>query len=102
MRRTLCVLVAGLVRLAVGSGRSKDVEIIVLGHELAVLRRQVDRPASEDGDRTLLGAVARRCLAGPVAAGSSNRTRCWGGIAGGSPVTGPIGHDVAGDLPRQR
>lgn len=59
MRRTLYVLVAGLIRLAVGSGRSKDVEIIVLGHELAVLRRQVDRPAINDGDRTLLGAVAQ-------------------------------------------
>ena len=59
MRRTLYVLVAGLIRLAVGSGRSKDVEIIVLRHQLAVLRRQVDRPAINDDDRTLLGAVAQ-------------------------------------------
>jgi putative transposase len=51
-------------RLAVRSGRSKDLEIIVLRHQLAVLRRQVDRPAINDDDRTLLGASPRRCRAG--------------------------------------
>jgi transposase InsO family protein len=40
------------------SGRSKDLEIIVLRHQLRVLRRQVDRPAIHDDDRTLLGAIA--------------------------------------------
>ncbi|MDH4148729.1 MAG: hypothetical protein OEY23_26545, partial [Acidimicrobiia bacterium] len=40
------------------SGRSKDLEIIVLRHQLAVLRRQTKRPALTDGDRTLLGAIA--------------------------------------------
>ena len=68
MRRTLYVLVVGLIGLAVRSGRSKDLEIIVLRHQLAVLRRQVDRPAIKDDDRTLLGAVAqalaRRARAG--------------------------------------
>jgi hypothetical protein len=59
MRRTLYVLVLGLIGLAVRSGRSKDLEIIVLRHQLAVLRRQVDRPAITDEDRTLLGAVAQ-------------------------------------------
>ena len=49
---------AGLARLAVGSGRSKDPEIIVLGHQLQVLRRQVDRPSVSDEDRTVLGAIA--------------------------------------------
>ena len=68
MHRTLYRLVIGLVALAVRSGRSKDLEIIVLRHQLAVLRRQVDRPAIDDDDRTLLGAVAqalsRRARAG--------------------------------------
>ena len=40
------------------SGRSKDLEIIVLGHQLGVLRRQVDRPEITDADRSLLGAIA--------------------------------------------
>ena len=59
MQRTLYRLVVGLIALAVRSGRSKDLEIVVLRHQLAVLRRQVDRPAITDDDRTLLGAVAR-------------------------------------------
>ena len=48
-----------LVRLAVRSRRLKDLEIIVLRHQLAVLRRQVDRPELTDADRSLLGAI--RC-----------------------------------------
>ena len=59
MRRTLYRLVVGLIGLAVRSGRAKDLEIIVLRHQLAVLRRQVDRPALNDDDRTLLGAIAQ-------------------------------------------
>ncbi|MBT8241799.1 MAG: integrase core domain-containing protein [Acidimicrobiia bacterium] len=47
-----------LARLAVRSGRSKDLEIIVLRHQLGVLRRQIDRPALNNDDRTLLGAIA--------------------------------------------
>ena len=56
--RILYRLVAALARLAVRSGRTKDLEIIVLRHQLAVLRRQIDRPALNDADRTLLGAIA--------------------------------------------
>ena len=59
MRRTLYVLLLGLIGLAVRSGRSKDLEIIVLRHQLTVLRRQVDRPLITDEDRSLLGAVAQ-------------------------------------------
>lgn len=49
---------AVLARLAMRSGRSKYLEIIVLRHLLQVLRHQVDRPAIHDDDRTLLGAIA--------------------------------------------
>ena len=59
MQRTFYRLVIGLVGLAVRSGRAKDLEIIVLRHQVAVLRRQVDRPAVNDDDRTLLGAVGK-------------------------------------------
>ena len=58
MCRVLYRFVALLARLAVRSGRSKDLEIIVLRHQLTVLRRQNNRPALADEDRTLLGAVA--------------------------------------------
>ncbi|MCA9604949.1 MAG: hypothetical protein KC619_05120 [Myxococcales bacterium] len=47
-----------MARLAVWSGRSKDLELVVLRHQLAVLRQQIDRPELADHDRTLFGAIA--------------------------------------------
>ncbi|MCP4957922.1 MAG: hypothetical protein GY925_01495 [Actinomycetia bacterium] len=47
-----------LARLAVRSGRSKDLEIIVQRHQVTVLRRPLDRPSINDDDRSLLGAIA--------------------------------------------
>ena len=58
MCRILYRLLVSLARLAVRSGRSKDLEIIVLRHQLTVLHRQNNRPALADEDRALLGAVA--------------------------------------------
>ena len=68
MYRILYRFLASLARLTVRSGRSKDLEIIVLRHQLAVLRRQVDRPELTDADRSLLGAIAA-ALARPSRAG---------------------------------
>ncbi len=58
MFRILYRLLASLTRLAARTGRSKDLEIIVLRHQLAVLRRQTEQPQLTDDDRTLLGAIA--------------------------------------------
>ncbi|MFD0503636.1 integrase [Streptomyces chiangmaiensis] len=38
---------------------AKDVELLVLRHQLAVLQRQVSRPKMEPGDRVLLVALSR-------------------------------------------
>jgi len=61
-RRVLRVryrLLVGLVALAARSGRAKDLEIVVLRHQVAVLRRQVARPKLTEADRSLLAAVGR-------------------------------------------
>ena len=58
MCRLLYRLLASLARLAVRTGRSKDPEIIVLRHQLTVLRRQNSRTPLTEDDRSLLGAIA--------------------------------------------
>ena len=58
MNRVLYRLVVSLTRLAVRTGRSKDLEIIVLRHQLSVLHRQANGPRFDDDDRSLLGAIA--------------------------------------------
>ena len=52
-------LVIDLLVLRSRSDRSKDVEILVLRHQLAVLHRQLARPRFEPADRALLTALAR-------------------------------------------
>jgi transposase InsO family protein len=49
----------GWVSLLARSDTSKDVEILVLRHEVAVLRRQVARPKPDWADRAVIAALAR-------------------------------------------
>jgi putative transposase len=58
MHHILYRLTAALARLAFRSRRSNDLEIVALRHQLAVLSRQIDRPALNNDDRSLLGAIA--------------------------------------------
>ena len=61
----LMVRLFGWVVLLARSDASKDVEILVLRHEIAVLRRQVTGPKPDWADRAVIAAMARllpRCL----------------------------------------
>jgi putative transposase len=55
---TLCRSIQLLVLAARGDA-AKDLEILVLRHQLAVLRRQTPPPRLEPTDRALLAAVSR-------------------------------------------
>jgi hypothetical protein len=55
---TLCRFIQLLALLGHGDA-DKDLEILVLRHQLTVLRRQVQRPRLEPTDRALLAAVSR-------------------------------------------
>ena len=55
---TLCRSIQLLALLARGDA-AKDLEILVLRHQLVVLRRQSPRPKFGPGDRALLAAVSR-------------------------------------------
>src|SRR6266542_5131797 len=53
---------AALLRLLIGGRRSefaKDVELLVLRHQLLVLRRQQPRPSLRAADRAFLAALSR-------------------------------------------
>jgi hypothetical protein len=54
----VCRLFALLVLLG-RSDRSKELEMLVLRHELAILRRQAGRPRFESSDRLALAALNR-------------------------------------------
>jgi hypothetical protein len=60
--RTLAFLVLRRIFGVLGAGRTpdaNDVEIAVLRHQLAVLRRQVTRPRYTPGDRMVLATLAK-------------------------------------------
>jgi Homeodomain-like domain len=55
---TLCRSIQLLATLARGDA-AKDLEILVLRHQLGVLRRQIPHPRLEPTDRALLAAISR-------------------------------------------
>src|ERR671936_1870170 len=52
-------LLCRLLRVLVGGGRERELEIIVLRHQLAILRRGGKRPPYTIADRAVLAAASR-------------------------------------------
>jgi hypothetical protein len=81
---SLCyVVLRRVLQLAALRLRSKDLkelEIVVLRHELAILRRRTHRPAMTWTDRLFLAAASRSCRAHAGGPSSSHRGRCFAGI----------------------
>lgn len=55
----LMIRLFGRLTLLARSDTSKDMEILVLRHEVAVLRRQVARPKLDWADRAVIAALSR-------------------------------------------
>jgi len=93
MHRVLYRFLVSLATLLLRSGRAKDLETVVLRHQLTVLRRQIARPTLNDADRALPGAIAAALPRARRAGWLSPPTRCCAGTANASPATGPAHTD---------
>ena len=97
----LCRSIQLLVLLGRGDA-AKDLELLVLRHQLAVLHRQTPCPRLEPADRALLAAVSRVLPAPAGRASSCSQRRCCAGIGAWLPAPGPTHTGSAGHRSTRR
>jgi hypothetical protein len=81
-------LFAFVLLLARGD-RSKELEILLLRHELSILRRKTRRPQLTERDRLLLAALSRVMSRRSWQAFLVTPRRCCAGTGGSSRAAGP-------------
>ena len=86
--RSLCRSIQLLALLAQRDA-AKELELLGLRHQLAVLRRQTPRHKLAPTDRALLAAISPSCPGPAGRVSSSSRRRCCAGTDGWSPALGP-------------
>ena len=85
------VRLTGWMALLARSSASKDAELLMLRHEVSVLRRQNPRPKLDWADRAVLAALAR-LLPGPTRIGRAGDA---GHAAALAPSAGPLALDLS-------
>ena len=98
--QTFCTLLGWLV-LRARANTSKEIEILVLRHQLTVLRRQTRRPRLSWADRALIAALTRLLPTRRLKAEVSAVAEFWTptGTASWSPAAGPPRPSGPGDRP---
>jgi hypothetical protein len=96
------VRVLSWLALLARSDTAKDVEILVLRHQVAVLRRTNPRPALTWPDRAMLSALSRLLPTLYGGCGWCRRERCCGGTLSSSPAAEPTRVDDQADHPPRR
>jgi putative transposase len=85
---TLCRSIQ-LLALLGRDDAAKDLEILVLPHQLTVLCRQLLRPTLEPADRVVLAAISRAWPRTRWSCFVGTPTPCCAGTVGWSPALGP-------------